>query len=208
MASIIQKKRFTNEKKLLLTEPLHYTTAYPDESNPLIWYFLIRGQKGTSFHGGDYIGKIVHSTKYPAEPPAYYMLTPSGRYAVNKEICLTNSRYHKGEWSSTWNIKTILIAFYSIFLDDKTTGISHLHLSDAERKVLAADAIEYNLKYHADIYNKFDFTHLSDDVPVKEEKKPVIEIIFDNLKIKELDEKIEKQNEEIKKLEQSLIYNN
>jgi ubiquitin-conjugating enzyme E2 J2 len=150
MANIIQQKRFTNELKMLSNEPLHYVTSYPDDKDPLTWYFLIRGQKETSFHGGDYIGKIIHSKKYPAEPPAYFMLTPSGRYEVNKEICLTNSRYHKGEWSSTWNIKTILIAFYSIFLDDSTTGISHIHKSDAERKVLAKGAIEYNKKFHND----------------------------------------------------------
>ena len=124
MASIIQKKRLANEVKLLSREPLHYCSAYPDESNHLIWYFLLKGQKGTNYHtgqeggGGEYIGKIVHSPKYPAEPPDYYMLTPSGRYNVGSKICLTNSSYHKGDWSSTWNIQSILIAFYSIWLDD------------------------------------------------------------------------------------------
>ena len=45
MATIIQKKRFDNEKKLLLKEPLYYSTAYPDENDPLIWYFIIYGQQ-------------------------------------------------------------------------------------------------------------------------------------------------------------------
>ena len=126
-ASIIQQKRFTNEKVLLAKEPLHYTTAYPDKENPLIWHCLIIGQKGTPYYGGQYIYKVHHSPKYPAEPPDYYFLTPSGRYEIDKKICLTNSSYHKGEWSSTWNIKTILISFYSIFLDDKEHGISHRH---------------------------------------------------------------------------------
>lgn len=250
MANIIQQKRFTNELKMLSSEPLHYITSYPDDKDPLTWYFLIRGQTGTSFHGGDYIGKIIHSKKYPAEPPAYFMLTPSGRYEVNKEICLTNSRYHKGEWSSTWNIKTILIAFYSIFLDDTTTGISHIHKSDAERKVLAKGAIDYNKKFHNDIYTKFNFTHISDSAPVtkkeeikleakeeikvinevkivnqivKEEIKQVdervelveivelventnIDISLNNIstKIKDLNNKIEKQFEYIKSLEEEL----
>jgi predicted transcriptional regulator len=188
------------------------------------------------------------------------MLTPSGRYEVNKEICLTNSRYHKGEWSSTWNIKTILIAFYSIFLDDTTTGISHIHKSDAERKVLAKGAIDYNKKFHNDIYTKFNFTHISDSAPitkkeeivnevklevkqeivneaklevkqeivneaklevkqelvneiVKEEIKQVIELVentnvdlslSNSTKIKDLNNKIEKQFEYIKSLEEEL----
>lgn len=163
-ASIIQQKRFTNEKTLLAKEPLHYTTAYPDSTNPLIWHCLIIGQKGTPYHGGHYIYKVHHSPKYPAEPPDYYFLTPSGRYQINQKICLTNSGYHKDEWSSTWNIKTILISFYSIFLDDKVSGISHIHDSPQICKDYASKSIDYNKKHHNDIYSKFDFSHLSDDV--------------------------------------------
>ena len=187
MASIIQKKRLTNEVKLLAKEPLHYCAAYPDESNPLIWYFLIKGQRGTDYHtgtknssgkfvggeGGEYIGKIVHSPKYPAEPPDYYMLTPSGRYNVGKKICLTNSSYHKGDWSSTWNILSILIAFYSIWLDDKEGGISHIKDSVANRKKMAAESIAYNLKNNRAIYEKFDISHLKDDDQVVLKKKVV-----------------------------------
>ncbi len=176
MATIIQKKRLANEVKLLSQQPLHYCAAYPDESNPLIWYFLIIGQKGTDYHKGEYIGKIVHSPKYPAEPPDYYMLTPSGRYNVGSKICLTNSSYHKGDWSSTWNILSILIAFYSIWLDDKEHGISHITDTPSNRKRMAAESIEYNKKNNKAIYEKFDRTHLSDDAPVtlmkkKEEKE-------------------------------------
>ena len=165
-ATIIQQRRFTNEKILLAKEPLHYTTAYSDKDNSLIWYCLIIGQKETPYHGGHYVYKVVHSPKYPAEPPDYYFLTPSGRYEVDKKICLTNSSYHKGEWSSTWNIKTILISFYSIFLDENEHGISHRHDSHEICKNLAKKSIEYNKIYHAEIYNKFDFTHLSDDAPI------------------------------------------
>ena len=189
MASIIQKKRLTNEVKLLANQPLHYCTAYPDESNPLIWYFLIKGQRGTDYHtgtkntsgkfvggeGGEYIGKIVHSPKYPAEPPDYYMLTPSGRYNVGTKICLTNSSYHKGDWSSTWNIHSILIAFYSIWLDDKEGGISHIKDSVENRKNMAAGSIAYNLKNNRTIYEKFNKSHLNDDVPIVLKKKVVID---------------------------------
>jgi len=181
MASIIQKKRLANEVKLLSQQPLHYCSAYPDESNPLIWYFLLKGQKGTDYHtgqeggGGEYIGKIVHSPKYPAEPPDYYMLTPSGRYNVGTKICLTNSSYHKGDWSSTWNILSILIAFYSIWLDDKEHGISHITDTPANRKRMASESVGYNLKNNAAIYSKFDRTYLKDDAPVILKKKVVEE---------------------------------
>jgi len=171
MASIIQKKRLTNEVKLLAQQPLHYCTAYPDESNPLIWYFLIIGQKDSDYHKGEYIGKIVHSPKYPAEPPDYYMLTPSGRYSIGSKICLTNSSYHKGDWSSTWNILSILIAFYSIWLDDKEHGISHITDTPTNRKRMATESIEYNKKNNSAIYSKFVRTFLKDDTPVSLMKK-------------------------------------
>jgi ubiquitin-conjugating enzyme E2 J2 len=171
MASIIQKKRLVNEIKLLAQQPLHYCTAYPDKSNPLIWYFLIIGQNDTDYHGGEYIGKIVHSPKYPAEPPDYYMLTPSGRYKIGTKICLSNSSYHKGEWSSTWNILSILIAFYSIWLDDKEHGISHIKDTSENRKKMAMESIDYNNKNNADIYINFDKTNLKDNVPVILSKK-------------------------------------
>lgn len=58
MATIIQKKRLANEVKLLSQQPLHYCAAYPDETNPLIWYFMILGQKDTDYHKGEYIGKL------------------------------------------------------------------------------------------------------------------------------------------------------
>lgn len=169
--TIIQKKRLAKEAELLKTQPLHYCTAYPDETNPLIWYFLIMGQKGTDYHRGEYIGKIVHSPKYPAEPPNYYMLTPSGRYNIGSKICLTNSSYHKDGWSATWNILSILIAFYSIWLDDKEHGISHITDTPANRRRMASESVEYNKRNNTAIYAKFDRTYLKDDAPVTLMKK-------------------------------------
>ena len=190
-ANIIQKKRLANEVKLLENQPLHYCTAYPDENNPLIWYFLIKGQKDTDYYGGEYIGKIVHSPKYPAEPPDYYMLTPSGRYNIGSKICLSNSSYHRGEWSSTWNIQSILIAFYSIWLDDKEHGISHITDTSVNRKKMAKDSINYNNKNNATIYKKFNLTHIRDSEP-------------ESKKTKEEDKKEEDKKEEVNKEEVKL----
>ena len=161
-ASIIQQKRFTNETKLLDKEALHYITAYQDTSNTLTWYFLIKGQKDTPYYGGEYIGKIVHSPEYPAKPPKYYMLTPTGRFQVNIELCLSNSSYHPESWSSNWNIKSILIAFYSVFLDDKDNGAGFVHPSppNAERVKMAKDSGAYNAKHHSEIYKGFKLGHL------------------------------------------------
>jgi ubiquitin-conjugating enzyme E2 J2 len=172
VANLIQKKRFANELKLLNQQPLGYITAYPDEKNPLIWYFLVVGQKGTQYYGGHYIGEIHHSPKYPAEPPNYYMRTPSGRYEINSKICLTNSSYHRGDWSSTWNIQSILIAFYSIWLDDSEHGISHITRTGPERAKMAGESKDYNIKNYKKIYEKFDFENLTDDIDNSPKFKP------------------------------------
>jgi len=177
MANIIQKKRLANEVKLLEKEPLHYITAYPDKNNELIWYFMIKGQKDTIYENGEYIGKIEHSPKYPAEPPAYTMLTPSGRYEINKKICLTNSNFHRGDWNPLWNIKTILIGFYSIFLADDTTGIAHIHDSNEKRLEYAIKSIDYNKKFLNDIDSNFDKTKLFNDIPKINYNEEIINIL-------------------------------
>ena len=41
--------------------------------------------------GGYYIGKIELPVDYPAKAGDFYMLTPNGRFDINKKICLTNS---------------------------------------------------------------------------------------------------------------------
>lgn len=162
-ASIIQQKRFTNETKLLDKEPLNYITAYQDKTNTLTWYFLIKGQKDTPYYGGEYIGKIIHSPLYPAKAPQYYMLTPTGRFDVNVDLCLSISAHHPESWISNWNIRSILIAFYSVFLDDKDVGAGFISPipSNYERVELAKRSSTYNAKHHSDIYAGFNLKHLS-----------------------------------------------
>lgn len=165
-ANPIQKKRLINEKKLLEKAHLHFCTAYPEPNNPLIWNFMIYGQKGTPYEGGEYIGKIVHSPRYPMAPPDYYMLTPNGRFEINRKICLTNSSFHKETWSSTWTIENLLIGVNIIWLNDKESGLGHLHESSADRRLKAQQSVEYNRRNHREIYEKFDRRDLLDHDPV------------------------------------------
>lgn len=159
--SIIQSKRFAGEKKLLEKEPLSNMSAYQDDTNPLLWYIYIKGQKDTPYYGGEYIGKIVHSPEYPAKPPKFFMMTPNGRFELEREICLTISQHHPESWSSNWNIKSIMIAFYSIFLDDKEVGASFVKSSDEEKKAFAMSSQSYNQKHLKSIYDKFNLKHIT-----------------------------------------------
>ena len=155
MQSRICIKRLIGDIKLLSKDPHEHIEAYPDEKNMLLWYFLIRGPKFSDYAGGYYLGQIIHNPEYPAKPPDFKMLTPSGRFLINQKICLSNSSYHANEWSPMWNVKAILTGFLSIMLDDNEHGISHITRGYAEKRMLAETSIEYNKKHHAHIIKKF-----------------------------------------------------
>jgi ubiquitin-protein ligase len=155
MTTRIGIKRLQGDIKILNKDPIEDIDAFTEESNLLVWYFLIRGPDFSEYNNGYYIGKIIHSPEYPLKAPSFMMLTPNGRFEINNNICLTNSGYHQGEWSAMWNIKTILIGFMSIMLDDSTDGISHIKMTHVERCNLAYKSHEFNTKTYPDIYKKF-----------------------------------------------------
>ena len=152
----IRLKRLNGDLKLLKKEPLKYIRAYPFSDDMLTWYFLIKGPEFSDYNNGYYIGKIVHNNEYPMKPPNFYMLTPNGRFSINKKICLSNSSYHSNEWSVMWNIKSILVGFLSIMLDDNENGISHIHCSKLERKQFASNSLSYNKIHFQNILDKFN----------------------------------------------------
>lgn len=197
----ISKKRFANEKKLLVNpeKALHYATAFPSEKvgEELVWYFLIMGDDDSDYKGGEYIGKIIHNKDYPAKAPDYMMLTPNGRYKHNSKICLSNSSYHAGEWTSSWNIITILIAFASIWYDDKESGIAHIKDSPENRRRMARDSIQYNLKHYADIYNSFNREFLSGSMPKKTPIKEITSAPAPPVVEKSEEEKKKEENNEL-----------
>ena len=43
------------------------------------------------------------------------MLTQSGRFEVNKKICLSISSFHAESWQPSWGIRTALIALMAFF---------------------------------------------------------------------------------------------
>lgn len=153
---ILTAKRLKGEMQKLEKEREAYYQVVQDEKDPLLFYFLLRGASDSAYKGGYYIGKIVLPKDYPTNPGDFYMLTPSGRFEVNKKICLTNSGYHKESWTPMWNIMNMVIGFVSVFLSDTTTGISHIKETPAERKTKAANSMNYNLANHKDICKRFD----------------------------------------------------
>lgn len=177
----ICQKRLQGDLKLLQKDPWDNGDAMPEESNMLLWKFIIKGPQFSDYAGGIYIGEIRHHPDYPLKPPDFVMLTPSGRFNIGLKICLSNTGYHSDTWSSAWNIKSILVGFLSIMLDDATEahGANHVRASSDERKKLAKESIEYNKKNYPDILRKFtrfydkDLNYVFKDPDVEKKKENI-----------------------------------
>ena len=144
-------KRITADLKLFNKENPKYFDILPNPDNILEIHFVLYGHEKTNFENGQYIGKIVHHPEYPRKAPDYYMITPNGRFDINKKICLTNSSFHQDDWApAAWNLLTILEGFSSVFHSDfkeDKVGISHIpNVSPNKIKELAKDSVQYNMK--------------------------------------------------------------
>merc|ERR1711924_400443 len=99
---------------------------------------------------------------YPHRPPAIYMITPSGRFEVNKRICMSMSDYHPESWNPTWSVATIILGLQSFMLEE-TPSAGCVRASDSERRRLACESRKFNSANP--VYRKiFDLGEVSDDV--------------------------------------------
>ena len=99
-------KRLRKENLALQNEPVPLAVARPLESNILEWRFLIKGSD--DYEGGYYHGKLIFPPQYPMKPPGIMFFTPSGRFEINKRVCLTISDFHPETWSPLWTVGSIL----------------------------------------------------------------------------------------------------
>ena len=142
---MLSLKRLKVEHLNLLKEPVPYVLARPKEDNILEWRFLIQGTEGTDYEGGFYHGKLEFPPQYPMKPPGIMFCTPSGRFEINKRVCLTISDFHPETWSPLWTVGSILTGIVSFMnAEEMTTG--GLAASSAERKAFAAASAAYNAK--------------------------------------------------------------
>lgn len=115
-------KRIQREALELVRSPSPDFTAFPLETNLFEWHFTLRGPPPPSpYATGIYHGRIVLPATYPLRPPSFRFLTPSGRFEVNREICLSISGHHEESWQPAWGIRTALVAIRS-FMDTDAKG--------------------------------------------------------------------------------------
>lgn len=153
-------KRINGDFKLFESSKPQFFDILPNKENILEIHFLMYGQTGTPYQGGQYIGKIVHNPEYPRKAPDYYVLTPNSRFDTYKKICLTNSSYHQSDWApAAWNLVSILEGFSSVWHSDikeDKIGISHISNAPvATIKDLASKSVEYNINNLSELYSQF-----------------------------------------------------
>ncbi|KAJ1946432.1 Ubiquitin-conjugating enzyme E2 6 [Kickxella alabastrina] len=153
MASRAAFKRLSKEYLAIEANPTPFITAKPLESNILEWHYVLRGPPDTPYSGGEYHGRLKFPSDYPYKPPAIQMITPSGRFQTNTNICMSMSNFHPSTWNPAWSVSTILNGMLSFMVEDEVTTGS-IRLSYSDRKALARKSHAFNLanKLFADIF--------------------------------------------------------
>ncbi|KAJ5265687.1 hypothetical protein N7524_006705 [Penicillium chrysogenum] len=97
-------RRLLKESSDLHKNPSPYFTAAPiNDTNLHDWHFTLAGPPSPSpYAQGLYHGRITFPATYPLRPPSFRFLTPSGRFEVNREICLSISGHHEETWQPAW----------------------------------------------------------------------------------------------------------
>jgi ubiquitin-conjugating enzyme E2 J1 len=133
-------KRILQESKELASSPDPTLSAAPLETNLFEWHFTITGPPSTPYADGIYHGRIVLPPAYPLRPPAFRFLTPSGRFEVNREICLSISGHHEETWQPAWGIRTALCAIRAFMSGDAKGQVGGLDMGAASRERLAKES--------------------------------------------------------------------
>jgi hypothetical protein len=73
----------------------------------------------------------------------FLCLQPSGRFEVEKKICLTISSHHEETWRPSWTIRTVLLALISFMPSRGDGAIASLDWPSEERKKLAKKSLGF-----------------------------------------------------------------
>ncbi|KAK9386181.1 ubiquitin-conjugating enzyme/RWD-like protein [Lipomyces mesembrius] len=136
-------RRILKEAKEL-SEPDKDIHAAPTEDNLFEWHFIIRGPPSSPYEDGYYHGRINLPSNYPLAPPSFRFLQDSGRFDVNKEICLSISNFHVEEWLPAWGIRTALVALRSFMATEANGAVGSIDgVPDETKREIARKSREF-----------------------------------------------------------------
>lgn len=142
--AITVNKRVHRDYNQLAKEPIPGIRAHPDKDNILLCHFILHGDG--MYKGGEYCGQLILHQEFPYKPPHMKMMTPSGRFKVDENICMNMTGFHPTQWNPLWTIRTLLLGFQSFFYDDN--DINHIgstqKVSEKNRRMCAEQSVSYN----------------------------------------------------------------
>mmetsp|Transcript_7507 Transcript_7507/g.10019 ORF Transcript_7507/g.10019 Transcript_7507/m.10019 type:complete len:323 (-) Transcript_7507:79-1047(-) len=128
----------------------------PLPKNMFHWHFTFKGAPGSPYESGIYHGQVILPSNYPNAPPRVQMLTPSGRFQVHHDICLSASAYHPETWQPTWTVTTLVTALRTHMLSDPHE-IGGIATSAETKRRLALTSQSYRCRScgtnHATVFN-------------------------------------------------------
>ena len=133
-------RRILKEASELFANPDPTIHAAPLETDLFDWHFTIQGPPSTPYDNGVYHGRIILPQQYPLRPPMFRFLTPSGRFEVNREICLSISGHHEETWQPAWGIRTALAALRAFMEGGSKGQVGGMDMPDGERRRLAEES--------------------------------------------------------------------
>ena len=83
-------------------------------------------------------GRASLHPRFPPEPADIMLMTPNGRFELNKKICLSITGYHDETWQPAWGIRTALVGLASFFSTEAKGAIGGIDAPEKERRRLAA----------------------------------------------------------------------
>ncbi|KAG0602176.1 hypothetical protein M758_11G165100 [Ceratodon purpureus] len=138
-------QRLQKEFRALCKEPVPHVLARPSPTDILEWHYVLEGSENTPFEGGVYHGKVKFPPEYPYKPPGISMITPNGRFATQKRICMSMSDFHPETWNPMWSVSSILTGLLS-FMMDNTPTTGSVSTSNEEKQRLAQNSLAFNCK--------------------------------------------------------------
>ncbi len=165
-------KRILSEARELANDSSDLYSASPLEDNMFEWHFTLRGPANTEFANGLYHGRILLPAEYPMRPPNLMLLTPNGRWELNKKICLTFTGFHEEMWQPAWGIRTALLGLQTFMTAkaEAAVGIGALDYPVQAREKLAKES----RKWTCDVCAKTTLELLPDPDPEQENKQEAL----------------------------------
>lgn len=120
----------------------NYIRIGPYGKNLLRWHFSVAGPVNSVYAHGIYHGAILLPRDYPASPPRVRLLTPSGRFIVDADICLTASSYHPESWTPRWTVVSLVQAL-RVHMLTSPAEIGGMHASEEKRREFAVASREW-----------------------------------------------------------------